>query len=83
MSKLYFRYGAMSSSKTLQLLTVAHNYDKQNKKVFVIKPKLDTRFSDNKVVSRAGLSRQADLLVEKTTNLMEKIPQDTNVVLVD
>ena len=38
MPKLYFRYGTMNSSKTMNLLMVAHNYDTQNKRVILIKP---------------------------------------------
>ena len=36
MAKLYFRYGAMGSAKTLNLLAVAHNYRQQGKKVLLI-----------------------------------------------
>ena len=31
MSKLYFRYGAMGSGKTIDLLKVAYNYKERNK----------------------------------------------------
>ncbi len=37
--KLYFRYGALSSSKTANLLMVAHNYKQQGKDILIIKPK--------------------------------------------
>lgn len=59
MSKLYFRYGAMGAAKTLNLLAVAHNYRKQGKKVFLIKPLLDDR-SGVYIASRAGLREIAD-----------------------
>jgi thymidine kinase len=60
MAKLYFRYGAVGSAKTLNLLAVAHNYEQQGKQVLVAKPAIDTRFGSQEVASRAGLSRVAD-----------------------
>ena len=47
MAKLYFRYGAMGSAKTLNLLAVRHNYVQQGKRVLLIKPALDNRFGEN------------------------------------
>lgn len=70
MAKLYFRYGTMGSAKTLNLLAVAHNYASQGKAVLLLKPKLDTRFGQEAVRSRAGLSRDADYLLEADTDLM-------------
>lgn len=64
MAKLYFRYGVVSSAKTLNLLAVAHNYQLQGKRALILKPKLDTRFGEDIVASRAGLSMKADVLVE-------------------
>ena len=61
MAKLYFRYGTVSSAKTLNLLAVAHNYRLQGKRIIVIKPKLDTRFGEDVVASRAGLTAKADV----------------------
>ncbi|MDF1700279.1 MAG: thymidine kinase [Planctomycetota bacterium] len=63
MAKLYFRYGTVGSAKTLNLLAVAHNYERQGKRVVVIKPAFDERFGVAEVVSRAGLRRKADLLL--------------------
>lgn len=64
MAKLYFRYGTVSSAKTLNLLAVAHNYEMQGKRIIIMRPKLDTRFGDDVVASRAGLSAKAHMLVE-------------------
>ena len=33
MAQLFFRYGAMNSGKTIEILKVAHNYEEQNKKL--------------------------------------------------
>ena len=59
MGKLYFRYGCVGSAKTMNLLSVTHTYETQNKKVIVLKPSIDTRFGDNFVKSRCGLQREA------------------------
>lgn len=64
MSKLYFRYGAMNSGKTTLLLQVAHNYEERGMKVVIIKPKIDTKGND-KIVTRIGLKRKVDHLIEK------------------
>ena len=54
MAKLYFRYGAMNSAKSANLLMVAHNYQSQNKPVLLMKPTKDTRWdADNYITSRA------------------------------
>jgi thymidine kinase len=67
MAKLYFRYGTVGSAKTLNLLAVTHNYQQQNKRVCLLKPKLDVRFGENEVTSRAGLSKLADILIAHDT----------------
>ena len=67
MAKLYFRYGSVGSAKTLNLLAVAHNYRQQNKKVLLMKPALDLRFGKAEIKSRAGLSIEADFLLDNNT----------------
>ena len=69
MAKLYFRYGAMGAAKTLNLLAVAHNYRAQGKTPFLIKPSVDTRMPGATIGSRAGLSVEADLVVDPFMNL--------------
>ncbi len=83
MSKLYFRHGTVGSAKTLNLLAVAYNYTQQGKKVILIKPRLDTRFGTEMVRSRAGLEREADLLVEPDTILDVEGMKGLDCVLVD
>lgn len=63
MAKLYFRYGAVGSAKTMNLLAVAHNYRQQDKKVVIVKPGVDTRFGMNQIRSRAGLEQEADVIL--------------------
>ena len=36
MAQLFFRYGAMNSGKTIEILKVAHNYEEQGKNVIII-----------------------------------------------
>lgn len=83
MYKLYFRYGTMNSSKTMNLLMVAHNYEQQNKKIIVIKPKLDDRFGVRFVKSRTGIKREADFLWDEKNNLCLLELKNIDCVLVD
>ncbi len=83
MAKLYFRYGTMDSAKTMNLLAVAHNYRKQNKRVVLLKPKLDDRFGASEIVSRSGLSSEADLLVDAEHEFEPGFFDDIDCILVD
>ncbi|MEE8142158.1 MAG: thymidine kinase [Planctomycetota bacterium] len=83
MAKLYFRYGTVGSAKTLNLLAVAHNYERQGKRPLVLKPTFDRRFGDRQVVSRAGLERPAHLLVSDDTVLDFESFAGCHCVLVD
>lgn len=85
MSKLYFRYGAMNSGKTTLLLQVAHNYEERGMKVVILKPCIDTKGNEN-IVTRIGLERKVDHLIEKDEKLsiyLKKIPKKVVCVLVD
>ena len=70
MAKLYFRYGQMNASKSIQLLTVAHNYEEQGKRVLLFTPTIDFRFGKGKITSRVGVSREA-VMVDEETNIYE------------
>jgi thymidine kinase len=82
-AKLYFRYGAMGSAKTLNLLAVRHNYELQGKKVILLKPRSDDRFGTQLVRSRAGLSYEADLLLDDDTVFQAEMFEGLHCVLVD
>lgn len=58
MAKLYFRYGAMGSSKTANLLMVKYNYEERGQKVLLLSPDVDTRFGQGNITSRIGLSSE-------------------------
>lgn len=68
MSKLYFRYGAMNCGKTTALLQVAHNYEERGMRVVILKPMIDTK-AGSKILTRIGLEREVDHLVEKDEDL--------------
>ena len=42
-AQLFFRYGAMNSGKTIEILKVAHNYEEQNKSVIIMTSGIDDR----------------------------------------
>ena len=80
MATLHFHYGVMSSSKSAALIIAAYNFTKNGNKTEVIKPSFDTRFGNEKIVSRIGLSWDAMTM----PNLQTYTPSnDTHVVLVD
>ena len=64
MAKLYFKYGAMGSSKTAQVLITKFNYEERGMKVWLIKPALDTRDGKATIKSRIGLSAECDTVAE-------------------
>lgn len=76
MSKLYFRYGAMNCGKSTNLLQVAHNYEERGMKIIIIKPKTDTK-GGNKVVSRLGVTRDVDLLIEEKQDIFNEVEKWT------
>ncbi len=83
MAKLYFRYGAVGSAKTLNLLAVAHNYRQQEKRILILKPALDTRFGANRVRSRAGLEQEADIVLAAGERINESLLGGIDCLLVD
>jgi len=89
MAKLYFRYGAMNSGKTANLLMVAHNYVNQNKNVVILKPDKDTRWGmESEVKSRAIVSSLPATLINDKHDLCaliaEKLAeQEISAILVE
>jgi thymidine kinase len=62
MAKLYFRYGAMGSSKTANALMVRYNYYERGKKALMLKPKLENRDGATTIKSRIGLSAECEFV---------------------
>ena len=61
MAKLYFKYGAMGSSKTAQALITRYNYEENDMSVWLIKPSADTR--DGKAILRSRIGLEAEVAV--------------------
>ena len=66
MAKLYFKYGAMGSSKTAQALITKYNYEENNLKVWLIKPSADTRDGVTVLRSRIGLESPVEVIAPQT-----------------
>lgn len=62
MAKLYFKYGAMGSSKSAQALITQFNYEELGMTVWLIKPSVDDRDGANIIRSRIGLQREAQVI---------------------
>ena len=62
MAKLYFKYGAMGSSKSAQALITKFNYEELGMTVWLIKPSTDTRDGADLIRSRIGLEAHAQII---------------------
>ena len=62
MAKLYFKYGAMGSSKTAQALITKFNYEERGMRVWLIKPSTDTRDGEDIIRSRIGLAEVSEAI---------------------
>ena len=88
MSKLYFRYGAMNSGKSTNLMQVAYNYEERGMNVVLIKPSTDKKGGD-RLISRLGVERKVDIMIKDYQNIYDEIEiwQETknkiNCILVD
>lgn len=84
MSKLYFRYGAMGSSKTANALMVRYNYEEKGKNAILLKPMLDNRDGEKIVKSRMGLEYPCEFVeefLERTENKTDW--SDIDAIIVD
>ena len=64
MAKLYFRYGAMGSSKTANAVMVQYNYRERGQQVLMLKPRLENRDGETIVRSRCGLEAECRFVEE-------------------
>ncbi len=84
MAKLYFKYGAMGSSKTAQALITRFNYMELGMSVWLIKPSTDTRDGADIIKSRIGLEARAQVITPEQ-NIVEEyrklVPRD--VIIAD
>ena len=86
MPKLYFKYGAMGSSKTAQALSTKYNYEENDLNVWLLKPSADDRDGVQILRSRIGLEASADIISPETDIFRrfetEKLGQ-VDVIIVD
>ena len=87
MAKLYFRYGAMNSSKSALLLTAAYNYEERDQHPVLVKPGVDTK-AGKAVASRIGIERDVDIVLGATESLLARLEEhaaldDIDAVFVD
>ena len=86
MAKLYFKYGAMGSSKTAQALITKYNYEENDLNVWLIKPSADTRDGADILRSRIGLQAQVEVIPPQV-DVYERFRQTRqgkcNVIIVD
>ncbi|MDY4489777.1 MAG: thymidine kinase [Candidatus Faecousia sp.] len=86
MAKLYFKYGAMGSSKTAQALITKYNYEENGLKVWLIKPSADTRDGKQILRSRIGLEAEVEVIppdMDILARFDETRRGSCNVIIVD
>ena len=82
MAKLYFKYGAMGSSKSAQALITQFNYEERGMKVWLIKPAMDSRDGVGIIHSRIGLSHEA-VAIREGDDLYALFDPTYDVVIAD
>lgn len=80
MAKMYFRYGAMSSSKTANALMVKYNYGERGQNALLVKPAIDVRDGVRTVKSRCGLSSECVLFHEMDIAAIKRGDYDCIIV---
>ena len=85
MGKLYFKYGAMGSSKTAQALITKYNYEENGLSVWLIKPSADTRDGVDILKSRIGLEAQVEIIPPQTDvyKLFKETRWESDVIIAD
>lgn len=81
MAKLFFRYGAMGSSKTANALMVEYNYRERGKKAILAKPMTDKREGERVIKSRIGLERPCIWVEELVQMSGEELSQYDCVII--
>lgn len=71
MAQLFFKYSTMNAGKSTLLLQTAHNYTSSNMQVYLLTAKIDTRFGENKIISRLGIDHAANVFTQDTDILQD------------
>lgn len=82
MAKLYFKYGAMGSSKSAQALITQFNYEELGMSVWLIKPSVDTRDGADVIKSRIGLEARAQVITPEQDIIAEYQKQPGHDVII-
>ena len=77
MAKLYFRYGAMGSSKSANILMVRYNYEERGQYAVLLKPRRDNRDGEHEIKSRIGLEAPAEYVDEFLKEISETWSADS------
>ena len=84
MAKLYFKYGAMGSSKTATALITKYNYEERGMRVWLIKPAADNRDGEFTLRSRVGLTAEAEAIgPDKDIRALYDQREKVDVIIVD
>lgn len=83
MSKLYFKYGCMNSSKSANLLMIRYNYMEQGFRVLLMKPKIDNREGASVIKSRIGIEAEC-MMIDRDVNILELAEiKECDIIMVD
>lgn len=77
MAKLYFKYGAMKSGKTTDIIKTYYNYLEKGMDLIIIKPGEDKKAGDS-IQSRSGAELKCDYVVPEKVDIYNLI---TNYIL--
>ena len=85
MAQLFFKYGAMNSGKSIDILKVAHNYEEQGKRVVLMTSGVDDRSGRGIIASRIGLERKVKPIMDDTNiyDYVNKMDRKIYCVLID
>lgn len=85
MAQLFFKYGAMNSGKSIDILKVAHNYEEQGKPVVLMTSGVDDRSGRGIIASRIGLERKVKAIMDDTNiyDYVKQIDHQVYCVLID
>lgn len=87
MAKLYFKYGAMKSGKTTDIIKTYYNYKEKGMNVLIMKPGDDKKAGSN-IQSRSGAELNADYVVLLNIDVYQLITyhlidNNVDVIIVD
>ena len=82
MAKLYFKYGAMGSSKTAQALITKFNYEERGMRVWLIQPAMARSDGAGIVLSRIGLESPCEAIGHEMDLFARYLEAHTNIDVV-